>query len=476
MRFCKNCGKQLTDNQTFCTHCGTLQAIEEISPVPAPTRVSSNRVKQPLSMKAKTGIVSGALVVAALVGTHFYLSSETKPIHTVDEFKKAVQAKDAQKLSGIINSGQDELAITDDEAASLIDYLVKENDFTQISKELEKQAYSVDGYAPLKPITDAYNNKLVKLKKSSNKKWFVYDQYVLEFFPIELTASSNLADTEIWLDGKKTKTIKEAETPEMVGYIFPGSHKVKAIYKGKYSELTSTETLDISDAAENELSVSYELEGASVTVYSNDEDAVLYLNGKSTNLRIDKINSFGPIATDGSIKLHAQRKVNGKTEKTEEFAVTDDSEVELLFEEQAIEDTAPVEADLAEYEKDIGEDDIARFMDGHFQTQVEAINARDFSLAEITIDPAGPAYTEARKYIGNLDKRGITEDYEGMNLISYEKTAGGYHVTTEESYTIYYGDGTTKYKNFRSKFYVSLHPDGLKVYKLLETKEIPSYD
>lgn len=239
--------------------------------------------------------------------------------------------------------------------------------------------------------------------------------------------------------------------------------------------MTAEDTLDFADSEENVLDVYMELDGASIVVYSNDENAVLFVNGKSTGKKIADIDSFGPVPTDGTIKLHAERTKDGKKEKTEEFEVTDDSSIDLIFEEPETE-TASAEADLQGYMDAIGEEQIESFMYDHFVTQVNAFNNRDFDVAKETLDPNGKSYIENRKYIKYLEEKGITEEFHDMELLDYEPVEGGFNVTTEESYTIYYGDGTSKYKEFRSKFYLTVLEEGLKVHTLIETKELYSED
>ncbi|MDE3840204.1 hypothetical protein C0966_12690 [Bacillus methanolicus] len=471
MKYCKNCGEKLSANQTFCTNCGTQFDSREI----AANRTMQKRERQQLSAKMKATIVSVIVILAVLAGSHLYFSAQSKPIKTVEKFEQAVRNKDAKALADIMNNGQNKLTVSDKEAASYINYLTKENDFKEISKELKRQAYSIEGYKKLEPIQDIYGNKLIKLKKLSKKQWLFYDQYGIEFFPIQLNVSSNLENTEIWLNGKKVKKLKESELSEKIGYIFPGEQKIKSVFNGEYAKLTAEDTLDFADSEENVLDVYMELDGASIVVYSNDENAVLFVNGKSTGKKIADIDSFGPVPTDGTIKLHAERTINGKTEKTEEFEVTDDSSIDFIFEEPETE-AASAEADIQGYMDAIGEEQIESFMYDHFVTQVNAFNNRDFDVAKETLDPNGKSYIENRKYIKYLEEKGITEEFHDMELIDYEPVDGGFNVTTEESYTIYYGDGTSKYKEFRSKFYLTVLEEGLKVHTLIETKELYSDD
>lgn len=127
-------------------------------------------------------------------------------------------------------------------------------------------------------------------------------------------------------------------------------------------------------------------------------------------------------------------------------------------------------------EEEMSAVDMERYMDSYFTTMVSSINNRDLSISETVLDPAGKAYPEHRQYLEHLKKKGITEEYLGVELIDFEETVGGYYVTTKEAYNIYYGDGSGKYKSFQSEFLVSSLESGLKVHTLLNTKELVSID
>lgn len=142
MKYCKNCGEKLSANQTFCTNCGTQFDSREI----AANRTMQKRERQQLSAKMKATIVSIIVILAVLAGSHLYFSAQSKPIKTVEKFEQAVRNKDAKALADIMNNGQNKLTVSDKEAASYINYLTKENDFKEISKELKRQAYSIEGY------------------------------------------------------------------------------------------------------------------------------------------------------------------------------------------------------------------------------------------------------------------------------------------------------------------------------------------
>ena len=61
-----------------------------------------------------------------------------------------------------------------------------------------------------------------------------------------------------------------------------------------------------------------------VDLYSwYEDDAILYVNGKSTNKTLEEIDMLGPIPMDGSVKTFIQRG----NQKSKEVVIKEDMEV-----------------------------------------------------------------------------------------------------------------------------------------------------
>ena len=124
-----------------------------------------------------------------------------------------------------------------------------------------------------------------------------------------------------------------AAKEQTYGPFLPSEHTVKAIYKGKYANVTDQKDLDPkADAADHNLYADLDLTGDHVTIYSDYDDAIVYVNGKSTGKRAGNITEFGPVETDGSTKISAKLKLPSVTVKSNEVAIHEpDQEVELSF-------------------------------------------------------------------------------------------------------------------------------------------------
>lgn len=121
----------------------------------------------------------------------------------------------------------------------------------------------------------------------------------------------------------------------------------------------------------------------------------------------------------------------------------------------------------------ISEKEILDFMKSYATQTVASINAGDFSIAENFHDRDGKTYNEAKNYLSYLVDKGITEELEEINLVSYEKTERGYKIYMTEQYIIHYADGLTKRRAFDSSYTLTWDSNekALKVFTLDSTKE-----
>jgi membrane-associated protein TcaA len=134
-----------------------------------------------------------------------------------------------------------------------------------------------------------------------------HQQYVINVYSFNVKTGSNLDNTQIFLNGKKIKTIKEKDSYVSIGKFLPGAISLKAIYKGEYTSLDSTTKVDFSDAENNSVHVDVKIDGHFVYIYSNGDEAEIFANGKNTGNKIGDMDSdsFGAVPVDGTVELYA---------------------------------------------------------------------------------------------------------------------------------------------------------------------------
>ena len=71
-----------------------------------------------------------------------------------------------------------------------------------------------------------------------------------------------------------------------------------------------------SDYDEKTITVELDVTGNEVSLSSNYDDAIVFINGESTEKTVNDLSTIGPVLTDGTVKIHAEVTKRGtQTEK-----------------------------------------------------------------------------------------------------------------------------------------------------------------
>jgi uncharacterized membrane protein YvbJ len=425
-----------------------------------------------------------AILVLAVVlfGVNTYLSNLYKPEKTVAKFEQAVKQKDYHTLRKILTQNGAQVDLSDHDLASYLAFLTKDKDLNSIVTELNQNAGSLQFVNKLTPVTDSSGNNLLDLEKGP-KLLGIYQQYVINVYPFTIKAQSNADNTDIYLNEKKTKTIKKSTDTVTIGKFLPGDYTLKAVYKGDFVSLNAQQKVDFSSAENNQVTTKVDLNGHFVTVSSNGDGAEIYANGKDTGKKVGSIDTFGPVPIDGSVELYGVLNRSSGQIKSAPVKITGDDDIYLDFkeidqEQQQQEAMQAAQDALNQYGSsyDSTQQKMQSFMQDYLSTSIQAINSRDFSLVESYLDPNGKEYTESKNYIDYLAAQGITEDLLNLTVLNVQSTDTGFKVQTEEEYDIYYNDGSTKDKTFDSTYTVVGDASGLKIETLDSTNQTASTD
>lgn len=459
MTFCKNCGSKLQQGQTFCNQCGEKNG-EEVPLQPSSTRVKSS---YHFPKKAWYYIIPIFALVIIVIGAYLFLSEQYKPNKVIDKFETAVKKKDTKDLTKLMNDGQTEILVKADDVEGYISYLTKENEFSDLVKQLQKQSSQIKGDQKLYPIKDQYGNELFILQKKAKKKWGIFDQYVIKFIPIDVKVSSNFPNTKVSIKGKKAKTIQSEDDVVDLGKTFPGTFQIEAESVGKYSTFKAKEKVDFSEASDNVLEHQINFEGDYISVYSNYSDAEIFINDKDIGMSVGDSEEIGPIATDGSVKIYAKRNFPTGSKKSQIITVTSNDDINLTFDESPTEKVEDPQTALTD------------FMRSYLSDSVSAINSNDFSYVSDKLDPDGPAYKESKDYAKYLYEKGITEESLNVEVTDYKiLDATTFEVSTYEEYNIYSPKkDEDKFRAYKSIYKIKVDADwNFKVNKLVKTTEI----
>ncbi|MCT2346598.1 hypothetical protein M4D71_20810 [Niallia taxi] len=450
MKFCKNCGTERKSGQKFCISCGHSyeaagNGTTEQNPSSDIGRHTAEVSRKPMSKRNKIVILSAVATALILFSAHKFIASLYTPEKTIEAFEQAVKGKNVKEAKKVISFDQFEGKFKDEEINSYLAYLKGYQ--SEISS-----TFSFEGVTAGATVMDGSSNEIVKLVKG-DKKFGLYQQYKIEALPFEIGVSANIDGVEVVYKDSKQKLNDDLTIRD----VLPGETELEGNYKGDYASLEDTEQLNFNDAYANMLDIYFDFEGEYVDVYSNIDDSILFVNGKSTGKKVADIYDFGPIPTDGSISLHAEYETKDGTMKTATQKVINTDYIDLEFTEDTPEET---------------EEALNSFMENYYYASVLAMNAGEFSYVSDYLDPNGKAYTESKDYVKYIYEKGITEEVVSVKVTDYEKTDDGYVVDTNDVYDITSEDGTTTRQKFKSSYKVNKLEDGmLEINELVSTEK-----
>jgi uncharacterized membrane protein YvbJ len=166
-------------------------------------------------------------------------------------------------------------------------------------------------------------NSFAILKKQ--KKTFG-TSFAIELKPVYIHITTTYKDTEIYLEDEHILTSDEDNFTAEIGPLVPGIYTIKGIYKNQYGENSTEQTVSVVSGT---ASAALSLEGITVSIESNYEDAYVYLNGEKTDLMVKDFQNIGPFLGNDGIILFVEKKFPWGVLRSSEVEVNISSRVRL---------------------------------------------------------------------------------------------------------------------------------------------------
>lgn len=403
MSFCPNCGTKLNEGNLFCSNCGTKvvsipieplqqaqpeqaaqaeqllytnqqdqptqppQTTQQVQPTQATTyyeqATSNKKFKLSTAKKVIIGIVAGVIILC--IAAFQIGASITSKDKVIEKFNTALKNGDSKQLVSMLKSSDSKVEINEKNVKSLLNYLKKDPTYiTDLMNSIKDQSENLD-----KKIVTEYKDAIT-LKKSG-KKFFFYDNYVFEVLPVYIEVSINTKDAEIYVNDTKVCTSDSEDFTKKVGPFFPGTYKVKAVYKGKYTSIQDSEEVEgfksnnyyyekqstYLDIDKNYVQIDCNQTGDDF-YFGKDSDAKVFVNGKDTGMIIKQINEnengrgLGPV--DNNTKIYVEKTYPWGSVKSKEVNVNvDEYEVTLDIEGLSDDIKNSIITTISEYEKSL---------------------------------------------------------------------------------------------------------------------------
>lgn len=152
------------------------------------------------------------------------------------------------------------------------------------------------------------------------KKGFLYDKYYIDINTINVKFTTNISDVNVEFLNKRFNLINEAEFN-----IIPGEYSLSYKYKTKYGDISESKIINLME----DKIVEVNIDANYITVYSNYDDAKVFINNVDTGLISKEIKNYGPLPKDKDIKVFIQREFPWGIIKSEEISIGNNQYINL---------------------------------------------------------------------------------------------------------------------------------------------------
>ncbi|MFB7159368.1 lysozyme inhibitor LprI family protein [Lysinibacillus sp. NPDC056232] len=321
MVFCVHCGHQNAEETKFCENCGkpinsVMETKFESNNTVGPQHSKQNAKKKPMSKKSKFTIVGIAVMIGLVVIANIAITKMLDPMKQIEAMDSALKQEDYQAF--LEEFQIPEKSIYDAESFSLY---VKENGWSAIRDNLIKEVNSLENGKFADPISDSHGTDLITVLQK--KVLFgLFKKVEFKLVPIEVYTEAPFKDMEIIINNHKIKT--DNEGTQLLGQYLPGVYAWSYTYDGQWANLKNSGELAIRGNGSNKLEIDLDWNMTSLELDSDIEDAIVYVNGKSTKLTVSEIGKMYPLPADDSIKIYAVTK-NSKGQEVQSNSITSDA-------------------------------------------------------------------------------------------------------------------------------------------------------
>lgn len=480
---CNKCNTEVSNNEKYCYKCGnkientnsinlqkendnhsdtnsknTYKNVEDTTFSHIGTEVSKNSKKATSFLKEKSEkiinkvknlnklqkILILSISVLFIAGVSVVSIPQTQE-KVINQFEEAIINDNPSKLKKIMISSDKRLNITEVNLGLIIEYY-KENP-SNLNNDIQ---YLREMY----PVEDSTNNNnpfdIVKKKVLFKEKCYI------GINPRYIQLESTYKDAKIDLYNGE-KLIEEDLKGGEVGPFLPGKYKLVISCDNEFAKTKASKEIDL---FYGELTNYINMEGTinNNKINSDEPDAIIYVNDKSTDKTARQINTISGLKNGDTV--YGILKYKGKNIKSNVVQVDGSLDIYLNYEY-----TKPPSSDVVK-------DSVSTLIYDYLYCFADAVNYNDFSYIEDFLSVGSDLYNEQKNNVPKFYEKGVSERYVNHEIIDfdYNEDEGKGSVTVKEVYEITKGD-EYKEKIFNNK-YEFIFNDIDKTYKLTKLEMI----
>lgn len=187
----------------------------------------------------------------------------------------------------------------------------------------------------LQPLIDVYDKDEIRIKKIVNdlrkngksgnftlesRKRFLKEKYYIDINTVTVNFITNINGVDIEFSNKRFNLVDKAEFD-----VIPGTYKVLYSYKTEYGDISDSKIINLMEDEIVEINVN----GSYITLYSNFDDAKVFINDIDIGLEANDIKNYGPLPKDKDIKIHLEREFPWGIIRSEEVLISNNQYIKL---------------------------------------------------------------------------------------------------------------------------------------------------
>jgi hypothetical protein len=244
-------------------------------------------------------------------------SSNAKPLSIVERFEDAIIEGNVKQVMKLTEPGDPLLIMNEKNAQQLITYY-KDNPST-FTDEMEQLRFDAEMWNDEQAGRD--KNEVLTFVTREDQQGF-FGKYAIEVTPAYFQVMTNQKGTVFYLNDEEILTAKVDHYNKILGPFLPGDYEVRVDYDGEYVSLSTEREVKLPRDHDEDIDLS--LKAHYIYPESDDWEAQLFVNDKDTGQTFREMERFGPVATDGSMTVQAQKKTEWGTLYSEKVQVSDE--------------------------------------------------------------------------------------------------------------------------------------------------------
>lgn len=249
---------------------------------------------------SKRNRIIALCIAAVIVGVSSYLwvSRDDSRTKTINKFESALKSRNPYNVYKYITFENKGVKLNEENIKPFVDYI--NADETRRDEILRNLRFD-----------NSDSEKLISVKNDGKK-------YFIELKGIYMTLSTNLKDTEIYLQDKLYCRSDRVNYSEKFGPLIPGIYDIKAKVKGPFGEIGSSNNFSL---ISKNSKVDIPVDAVNLSAEGNYTDSKVFINGEDTGKTIDQFKNVGPMPSDGTLKIHVEKNFPWGVVKSEEKTV-----------------------------------------------------------------------------------------------------------------------------------------------------------